>query len=107
MRVSRASQDAHRGAAARGPIHHFTCNGGTLRLYRKPLQTPPACDTPAPTNYGICFTVGPGQPGFESVANRSDRDLIFFPAINCSGQGKVVPKYHTNAELLIYSFARS
>ncbi|MGI5421880.1 hypothetical protein [Actinomadura luteofluorescens] len=104
---TRASADAHRDAAARGPVHHFSCNGGTLRLYRKPLQAPPACDTPAPTNYGICFSVSAGQPGFESVANRSDRNLVFFPSINCSGRGKVVEKHHTNPELRIFSFARS
>ncbi|MFI6517659.1 hypothetical protein ACIBF1_19035 [Spirillospora sp. NPDC050679] len=99
---------AHRDdVAAHGPVHHFSCIGGTLRLYRKPLQKPPACDTPAPTNYDICFSVSPGQAGFESVANRSDRDLVFFPFINCSGRGKVVKAHHTNAELRIFSFARS
>ena len=104
--ATRASDGAQGDAVARGPVIHFRCNGGTLRLYRNPLQAPPACDTPAPTNRGICFSVGRGDPGFESVANRSDRDLIFFPGINCTGQGKTVPARHTNPELKVLSFAR-
>ncbi|WP_242903998.1 hypothetical protein [Actinomadura terrae] len=101
--------DAHGQAArsdARGPVVHFRCTGGQLRLYRQSGYRPPTCDTDAPANRGICFTVGPGQAGFASVNNRSDKDLTVFPRINCSGQGISVNRKSSNEDVIIYSFAR-
>lgn len=82
--------------AACGPRYNTSpANGGILRRYHSPLLAPPAFDTPAPTNYGICFRGSAGgQPGFESSPTEATglaANLDVFGAKALRRQGKAVP----------------